>query len=219
MLFLLGFMDHYRYAIRNYAQKDSISFAAIFRALEVSVERADIEGKQTTAERALARLNDLDSVAAITLWTPEIQPYLNGETYALIPAGLVPRALWPDKPVIIRPINEWFFRNEGGSSPITIVGEGYLNFGWFGVIFAGAGAALLLRSVDRYISRFAGNAAVVPVYIAFMAACAQVQNAAAVIWITTFLKFAFFATVVHLLTRPKVMPQFNDPVQLPQVQH
>jgi hypothetical protein len=70
-----------------------------------------------------------------------ITGYLGGETLALLPAALIPRALWPNKPSVTQ--GAWFtFYLGSAASPdaattsigMTATGELYWNFGVFGVV-------------------------------------------------------------------------------------
>jgi hypothetical protein len=132
-----------------------------------------------------------------------MQPYEEGETYARIPASLVPRALWPEKPKVIRPINEWFFHREGGQSPVTTVGEGYLNFGVLGVVLAGIVGALLLRLAEFPVIWCLRNVAVLPVYVGLIGVCSRLHTQPFAIWVTSFPKAILFAFLVYVLTKSR----------------
>ena len=87
--------------------------------------------------------------------TPSTFPYEGFGQFFTIPAYILPRFLWPGKPIISRGV--WFsitFLEEPeetrNSTAMTIFGEGYLFAGWFGTVFAsvmvGLGLALLYRN-------------------------------------------------------------------------
>lgn len=202
IFFLIGFMDYYRYAIQQTANVNTIRLSSITEALSIASRESSSSGTENTLLRGIARFNDLESIAAIDLWTGTAQPFLEGETYARIPVALIPRQLWPDKPSTSMPINEWYFIHEGGSSPTTTMGEGYLNFGWPGVALAGFMAALLVRLADWFIVRYLWNIAVLPIYIGTVAIYARLHTQPIAIWIPTFIKMVFFTLLVHILTRP-----------------
>jgi hypothetical protein len=94
-------------------------------------------------------------VAALT---PDVIPYEGADQFLLLPTNLIPRALWPDKPVLSR--GQWFSVNFRGleetttsSSAMTLFGESYLFFGWTGVVLgsmmAGVALAVLARQLER----------------------------------------------------------------------
>jgi hypothetical protein len=89
--------------------------------------------------------------------TPESVPYLNGETYALLPRMLAPRFLVPDKTVsqaAMNLLNIRFGFQTAETTQSTAIGwgliaEAFANFGWMGVwgigLVAGAIAGLFTR--------------------------------------------------------------------------
>lgn len=93
--------------------------------------------------------------------------FYNGAASAPILTALIPRVLWPDKPLI--QIGAWFAleigagtRTESGlannSINMTVAGELYLDFGWLGVIigslFFGSFLALLWNATKFYSSEY-----------------------------------------------------------------
>jgi hypothetical protein len=200
-ILMMGFMDLYRQTVRRFSDVDRISFTQVTQALLSAKDRSESYGLGTTFVIGLGRISDIEPIAEIYRNVPEVQPYLMGETYERILPSLVPRAWWPDKPVIIFRINEWFFRNEGGTSPVTIMGEGYLNYGWVGVALSAAAIALMLRATDRFMLRLVDNMAMLPVYIGFVALCARLHTNVMAMWISAIIKLGSVAIAVHLLTR------------------
>lgn len=92
---------------------------------------------------AVSTRSSLLSLAGVVIEkTPEFVPFQNGSTYMPLLSGLVPRAIWPDKPTL----NEAnrFFQVEYGltaerdlsstSIACGFAAEGYMNFSWLGVL-------------------------------------------------------------------------------------
>ena len=90
-----------------------------------------------------------------------------GKASAPLVMALIPRMLWPDKPLIR--LGAWFaleigqaYQNETGyinnSINMTVMGELYLDFGWIGVIIGslllGVFIALLWNSTEFYLSPY-----------------------------------------------------------------
>jgi hypothetical protein len=83
--------------------------------------------------------------------TPETVPYQLGTSYPLLIKNLIPRVLWPDKPSVN--LANQFFQVEYGLTDrqdLTSVSiacgfeaEGYMNFGWVGIL----GVGLLVGSI------------------------------------------------------------------------
>ena len=135
-----------------------------------------INGKSTDNSRDLAsqtisRLSLLTQAAHVLDWTPERVPFQLGHTYAYMEVTLIPRFLWPDKPSVSE-ANQFYqvaygltAHNDLGKVSIAVgfLTEGYINFGWWGVMgimycvgvvlgifqrtFLSAEASLLFRSI------------------------------------------------------------------------
>jgi hypothetical protein len=93
-----------------------------------------------------SRLYSYDSMTLAVWYTPAAMPHQDGRTLALVGAGLVPRALWPEKPPV--GLGFWFAKHYW-NTPLGVqevpqaIGhpaELWIDFGFLGVI---AGLALL----------------------------------------------------------------------------
>ncbi len=184
----IGAMDYYRYALRQTTVATQFDLGGIQDAWSLAAEKASEESRGDLALRGVTRLSDLDSIAAIYLWVPSLVPFESGETYWRVPAALVPRVLWPKKPTTTMPINAWLFQDEGGSSPLTIMGEGYLNFGWYGVAFAGMLCGVLLSLVQRSFHRALYSQVYVPLYAAALFGVARLHTEPLAIYVAWSIK-------------------------------
>jgi hypothetical protein len=94
----------------------------------------------------LERASLLDTLIKIQQATPDIVPYLNGETYELLPSIILPRFIEPDKVRSQAGLNllavRYGFEPEEGTNKTTIgfglIAEAYANFGSGGVLVVGA---------------------------------------------------------------------------------
>ena len=90
-------------------------------------------------------LSTYDNLVAMQGLVPDSIPYLDGRTLAEIPAALVPRSLWPGKPLGIDfRVSSYLYPGVFVGIPITVQGELYWN-GGIGIVALGAlilGAAL-----------------------------------------------------------------------------
>lgn len=90
--------------------------------------------------------------------TPEEIGYLNGETYSILIAKLIPRIFWANKPnddLANRIGRKYGVLNEkdyGTSWNLPIINEAYINFGYSGVIFIMVILGLLVRSFTNFFS-------------------------------------------------------------------
>lgn len=88
--------------------------------------------------------------------TPDSIPYLGWENMLAIPTLLIPRALWPEKPVVTQGIS---FSHEylnypaivESSSAPTVFGEAYMFAGWPSALLAGVVLGALLACIYRLI--------------------------------------------------------------------
>jgi hypothetical protein len=93
----------------------------------------------------LSRSSLLNMAGLIIDKTPSMVPYQHGAYYPLLIQNLIPRVFWPNKPSV-NAANQFFqveygLTDEGHLSDVSIAcgfeAEGYMNFGWLGVIGVG----------------------------------------------------------------------------------
>lgn len=198
---LVGFMDYYRYAVRGTGSASELSVGRVIEALDRASERAEFSGMERTFVVGLSRLSDLDSIAAIYHWVPDVENHLHGETYWNLWLVFVPRFFWTEKPSVNLPLNHWFFMREGGSSPITIMGEGYFNFGWFGVALAAVFAALALGWSEKFLMRFRSQGIFLPVYVSYLLAVSLLHTACAAVLLGVVCKLCLLMWAAHILSQ------------------
>jgi hypothetical protein len=104
----------------------------------------------TVRNDAMQRASLLWVVIGVEELTPEFVPYLGGETYTLLPPMLVPRFIYPDKPISQAALNmlavRYGFKSQGNDSTTIgfgLIAEGYANFGFIGVLLAGMALGVL----------------------------------------------------------------------------
>ena len=87
--------------------------------------------------------------------TPSAIPFQDGGTYAALLYVMIPRVFWPSKPTFT--LGNWWgrtwgllnSRNYSTSINLHVAIEGYLNFGWQGVLLAAAVVALVCALWER----------------------------------------------------------------------
>jgi hypothetical protein len=101
--------------------------------------------------------------------TPDAIPYQLGKSYPLLVKNLIPRVLWPDKPSVN--LANQFFQVEYGltdSHYLTAVSiacgfeaEGYMNFGWLGIVGVGSLVGFVLAIYElAFFSATSGLSAI-----------------------------------------------------------
>lgn len=103
--------------------------------------------------KASKRMHGLDSVMVAMKMTPTFIPYVEPTQYLLLPAmALVPRVVWPDKPIMALLMDwettYWGARDTGSSIARTHFGSLYLCFGWGGTVLG----MLILGFIWRFLA-------------------------------------------------------------------
>jgi hypothetical protein len=129
-----------------------------------------------STEQVASRTDLIHQFALVRSLTPSEIPYQHGATYTYFLVTLIPRAIWPEKPEA-GSANKFFGVNYGLTTErgaerstfgVSLLAEGYINFGWVGVIlimvFQGAFLTLLQRLFGEPRSGEGGQA----VYVSFL---------------------------------------------------
>jgi hypothetical protein len=111
-----------------------------------------------TKQSSLERASIIHMVMLVEKRSPDPKPFLNGQTYAVIPQLLVPRALDPDKPRAL--IGQYILCIYYGlqtpaqamktAIAFGLPAEAYANFGYPGII----GLALILGCAHGFVTRY-----------------------------------------------------------------
>ena len=114
-----------------------------------------VRGRDAVAQ-LLSRTSMIDILAVVVETTPDSVPYLGGETYSYFAYSLIPRAFWPEKPVASAnktlAVEYGLTTAEGAERStfgVSLIGEGYANFGWIGSILVMALFAVVLLALQR----------------------------------------------------------------------
>lgn len=105
-----------------------------------------------------ARLNQNELVGAAVAYTPSRQDYAYGATYTQALISLVPRIVWPDKPVKagsmgLVTVYTGIYFDVNTSVGLGQVLEFYINYGRFGVLIGFLLLGALLGQIDRRAAR------------------------------------------------------------------
>lgn len=210
LLFLLvfGYVSRYRaISQRSIQAVGFVTHSPLAAAVEAFPERTDYSGLLAQlAERATVSRN----LALLLRYAEESGiKYRNGATVFPVLVWFVPRALWPDKPVVS--IGHWFASTVLGwdyasrsEAAITVWGDGFLNFGvfgllafpalWFGIVIvlyerlAGGGPWSLLALASIYVTLIQGMEQNIAVPLV------EVMKTLSMVWLI-FLGVRFFARV------------------------
>jgi hypothetical protein len=138
----------------------------------------------------------------VTTLTPAVIPYEGLDRFLTLPAGLIPRVLWPDKPTLSRGV--WFSANFRGLeqnttsySAMTIFSEGYLFYGWVGTLMA----MLIGGTVLGVLRHRLDNPTLALVYLALVPTILHVEPEFSSYLITLIQRSVVFVIVFVLLAR------------------
>jgi hypothetical protein len=140
----------------------------------------------------------------VVMLTPAVVPYEGIDRFLALPAGLIPRAFWPDKPTLSRGV--WFSSTFRGLeedttsySAMTIFSEGYLFYGWTGTLLAMLMAGALLAVVRRRLD----NPRLMLVYLALVPTILQIEPELSSYLTTLIQRSVVFLLVFVLLTHTR----------------
>ncbi|MBC8010670.1 MAG: O-antigen polysaccharide polymerase Wzy [Burkholderiales bacterium] len=117
--------------------------------------------EQTTPSNLLERASLIQMLCLSVDRIPSLKPHLEGETYVDVPAQIIPRFLWPNKPsgLYSNVRLAIYFNLVSADSALNVsiafgmLAEAYANFGVLGVLFLG----FLMGFIGRRISMLAEN--------------------------------------------------------------
>jgi len=150
---------------------DPRSVGSVVNAVDESVRSTWGEGAGTALEIVWAKLTGRQAEAiyapgVIMRKTPSEIPYQGFGRFFMIPAYVVPRVIWEDKPILSNYV--WFSINyynhpptSISSTPMTIFGDTYMYAGWVGTIF-GLG---MLGLFFALVFRNTAGTGLLPVYL------------------------------------------------------
>lgn len=160
-----------------------------------------------------------DGIQRVALKVPDIIDYRTGETFlSSWVTGLVPRALWPEKPIFLpgRYFSVEIFdhnsriEDPGVSQGIGLISELFLNFGFLGVAFAfllGVYVKFFLSRTRLYGAREHVETSLVRWYFLIMKVSIVLQLNLSTFWIGTLRQAIFCYVFMCLLTLsfPKIV--------------
>jgi hypothetical protein len=158
LVILVPFNVAYRSAIRSSSGTLSAS-QAISEAPKILADSIEVDSISGVAANSyqtlLQRIRLIDGMAIIMQKTPSIIDYRSPAEYVYTPAiGLIPRAVWPDKPVFTAGyrLSQEYYEIPSGivtSSTATTLGGFYQHGGWISLILLSIALGGSLRLFDN----------------------------------------------------------------------
>lgn len=170
----------------------------------------------TRGPSLLERTSLLHMVLAVQEATPATIPFLEGETYTMLPQMLVPRFVDPEKiesQAVLNLLSVRYGRESAENTGKTTIGwgmvaEAYANFGNFGVITVGALFGLLCGFLMRLSARAGPTSTAMLIAIASTLTLCNVESDFSYIMVTLFqtiIGVCVFAALPRLRGRRKAV--------------
>ena len=159
------------------------------------------------AFNAVGEWKVFDATSIIVRDVPEVIPYNFGETFARTPWMIIPRGLWPEKPVTTgRVIVQRYLPNLQTAYPPMAIGELFAAGGWLGVLVGFGGLGWVSRMAWEWHRRRSGsgNASVYLLYCFFVFDFIRVGDPSRTIWF--FLIGATMTAFVFAISAPSARP-------------
>lgn len=128
------------------------------------------------ATQLVSRVDLIDLLAHVVDSTPGSTPYFEGDTYSFFFYAFIPRFLWPEKPVGAAnrtlAVAYGLTTEEGAERStfgIGLLGEGYANFGWRGVVLMSFLLAVVLLVMQRLLGTADSGSGGPAILVAFFA--------------------------------------------------
>jgi hypothetical protein len=138
IIILIPLMNAY-IRVLNIVQHDPTEIVGISGTLDNVAEAFSIVGESRLGpfDDAMQRLGDIRSLGAVYYAVPSHVNYIWGESYLGILFAFVPHFLWPGKPdfeIRLELMREILPLQTIASSPLTLVGEAFVNFSYGGIV-------------------------------------------------------------------------------------
>jgi hypothetical protein len=183
ILFLSPVKGEYRQQLRlddssGAAEMSSVERASLWIKQAATYWAETFAGRrdlQEATSSATSRADFIHQVAYIHSMTPSEIPYQYGRTYSYFAVALVPRALWPGKP-LAGSANGFYAVTYGIASEegiktttfgISILGEAFINFGWYGAVFVMMIQGVAISTLENIFGSLKSGAGGQAVFIAF----------------------------------------------------
>ncbi len=140
-----------RQTLRTAISEDASLSTTVWMTLDVFLTPPETSVSLVKTYRDRGDFSDL--MAATLVHTPAVEPFALGESYWQIFVAVVPRAIWPDKPIVMGG-NQFVTRFSGvqfgGTTSVAMsyMFEMYVNFGYFGVFFGMTLLGLFLAKIE-----------------------------------------------------------------------
>ena len=218
---LILFLQPGKGTIRNEMSRGQVGVGmtdAIVRWVDLSISGwADVFAGRAPLDEQLSATSTRSSLLTMTSvileQTPESVPYQFGAYYPLLIKNLIPRVFWPGKPSVN--VANQFFQVEYGLtekqnlSTVSIAcgfeAEGYMNFGWAGIVPIGLLVGFALGIYELAFFSAASSMTAIAVGLAMLPGFLTIESQL-VQYLGGILQLAFAAAIVFHQAKDKRSP-------------
>ena len=197
--FTMPILGEYRYTIARYSGTREVSFDATVRALWDARDRLGFSNGMLMTDRFTQRLYDGQYFGYLLQHYREAYDWEYGATYSeRLPYVMLPYFVNPNRPIMQVPLDRWFKLQRGGSNPATLIGEGYANFGYFGIPLVALVLAVVLAGYETVFRRLRENVFIDAVYLLHASMMPMMVSTSLAHWLS-FLRNALVMMVATLV--------------------
>lgn len=193
----LCILGSYRYVAPSFYEMNEINLRHIPKAY---LAAGGLSVKEKAFRHLADRFYDGKFLGYLLMNYSNDYDYELGGTYKEIPAVVIPRFIWTGKPLLSKSMNKWYSLVGSSAVPITVWGEAYINFSWFGIILIPYLLGLIMKGYDYLFIKRASKQYWVFVYLFSAILFLSFPAEGVVTWMSFFLRaivFAFLLTEAH----------------------
>lgn len=179
-------LGSYRNVASSFYEMDKINLMNVPKALSAACK---LSATEDTFRNFIDRLHDGKFLGYLLMNYSKDYSYELGGTYKDILTVFIPRFIWSGKPIISKFMNNWYSNLLGSSAvPVTVWGESYINFSWFGIILIPYLLGLIMKGYDYLFIKRASRQYWVFVYLFSAILFLFFPSEGVVAWMSWFLK-------------------------------
>ena len=193
IIFTLSFpvLGLYRYTIGDYSDISSFSFENTVMALNAANKLTQISDQMrgmNNFDSFIRRLYDGNSLGFLLINYHQDYDWQYGWTIFRGIVGIaIPYFIFPARDINQLTLNEWYPQIQlGGSSPVTFMGEGYMNFSYFGFIILPLMLGYILKKTDSFFKNRSSNLIYNSLYLFLLVNFVFMYSQGMVIMLSTF---------------------------------
>ena len=181
----LSILGSYRNIAPSFYEMSEIDLSHISKAY---LAASELSVKEKGFRHLVDRFYDGKFVGYLLMNYSNDYAYELGGTYRTIPAIIIPRFIWTDKPALSVTMGKWYRLIGASAVPVTVWGEAYINFSWFGIILIPYFLGLIMKGYDYLFIERASKQYWVFVYLFSAILVLSFPAQGVVTWMSFFLK-------------------------------